>query len=166
VRAVQQGRPVPLPFPGPPPPATPPPAAPAPAPPIGPPVPYGGSQFTAQSGAVGLGGPANQPPPARVNPDGAGGTNPALAYPPWTPPAPGSGWTAPPGEVPRRRATRRPLWIALALLLALILAAVATVLMSGGGGKDESAGPAAAVSTYSRHWNTGVSMGSMTTRVR
>jgi hypothetical protein len=57
-------------------------------------------------------------------------------------------------------------WIALALLLALILAGAATVLMSGGGGKDESAGPAAAVSTYSRHWNTGVSMGSMTTRVR
>jgi hypothetical protein len=94
-----------------------------------------------------------------------GGTNPALAYPPWTPPPSGSGWTAPPGEVPRRRSARRPLWIALALLLALILAGVATVLMSEGG-KDESAGRTAAVSTYSRHWNTGASMGSMTTRVR
>jgi serine/threonine-protein kinase len=101
----------------------------------------------------------------RANPDGVGGTNPALAYPPWTSSPSGTGWTAPPGEVPRRRTARRPLWIALVLLLALILAGIATVLMSEGGA-DESAGPPAAVSTFSQHWNTGVSMGSMTTRVR
>jgi eukaryotic-like serine/threonine-protein kinase len=129
--------------------------------------PYPGSQYAAQSGAAGLGGAGSQPPPARVNPDGTGGTNPALAYPQWTPAPSAAGWTARPGEVPPRRTTRRPLWIALALLLALILAGIATVLMSGGGGDEaSSAGPPVAVSADSRHWNTGVSMGSMTTRVR
>ena len=125
--------------------------------------PYGGSQFAAQSGAAGLGGPGSQPHP---NPDGVGGTNPALAYPQWTP-TPPAGWTAPPGEVPPRRATRRPLWIALALLLALILAGIATVLMSESGGDEafSAVRPVAAIAD-SRDWNTGVSMGSMTTRVR
>ena len=124
---------------------------------------YGGSQFAAQSGAAGLGGPGSQPHP---NPDGVGGTNPALAYPQWTP-TPPAGWTAPPGEVPRRRATRRPLWIALALLLALILAGIATVLMSESGGNEAfSAVRPVAAAADSRDWNTGVSMGSMTTRVR
>ena len=125
--------------------------------------PYGGSQFAAQSGAAGLGGPGSQPHP---NPDGVGGTNPALAYPQWTP-TPPAGWTAPPGEVPPRRATRRPLWIALALLLALILAGIATVLMSeSGGDKAFSAVRPVTAAADSRDWNTGVSMGSMTTRVR
>jgi len=125
--------------------------------------PYGGSQFAAQSGAAGLGGPGSQPHP---NPDGVGGTNPALAYPQWTP-TPPAGWTAPPGEVPPRRATRRPLWIALALLLALILAGIATVLMSESGGNEAfSAVRPVAAAADSRDWNTGVSMGSMTTRVR
>ena len=125
--------------------------------------PYGGSQFAAQSGAAGLGGPGSQPHP---NPDGVGGTNPALAYPQWTP-TPPAGWTAPPGEVPPRRATRRPLWIALALLLALILAGIATVLMSESGGDEAfSAVRPVAATADSRDWNTGVSMGSMTTRVR
>ena len=125
--------------------------------------PYGGSQFAAQSGAAGLGGPGSQPHP---NPDGVGGTNPALAYPQWTPTPPAS-WTAPPGEVPPRRATRRPLWIALALLLALILAGIATVLMSESGGDEAfSAVRPVAATADSRDWNTGVSMGSMTTRVR
>ena len=125
--------------------------------------PYGGSQFAAQSGAAGLGGPGSQPHP---NPDGVGGTNPALAYPQWTP-TPPAGWTAPPGEVPPRRATRRPLWIALALLLALILAGIATVLMSESGGDQAfSAVRPVAAAADSRDWNTGVSMGSMTTRVR
>ena len=125
--------------------------------------PYGGSQFAAQSGAAGLGGPGSQPHP---NPDGVGGTNPALAYPQWTP-TPPAGWSAPPGEVPPRRATRRPLWIALALLLALILAGIATVLMSEGGGDEAfSAVRPVAATADSRDWNTGVSMGSMTTRVR
>ncbi|HEY7102002.1 MAG TPA: serine/threonine-protein kinase [Mycobacteriales bacterium] len=129
--------------------------------------PYGGNQFAAQSGAAGLGGPGTQPPPARVNPDGVGGTNPALAYPQWTPAPSAGNWTAPPGEVRRRRAARRPLWIALALLLALILAGLATVLMSESGGDDalSSARPVPA-SPDSRDWNTGVSMGSTTTRVR
>jgi hypothetical protein len=95
-----------------------------------------------------------------------GGTNPALAYPQWTP-TPPAGWTAPPGEVPPRRATRRPLWIALALLLALILAGIATVLMSESGGDQAfSAVHPVAATADSRDWNTGVSMGSMTTRVR
>ena len=95
-----------------------------------------------------------------------GGTNPALAYPQWTP-TPPAGWTAPPGEVPPRRATRRPLWIALALLLALILAGIATVLMSeSGGDKAFSAVRPVTAAADSRDWNTGVSMGSMTTRVR
>jgi tRNA A-37 threonylcarbamoyl transferase component Bud32 len=194
-RAVQGGRPGPPPLPVPPPavprpggppvvgaaydqapaasaapPVPAPPAVPAPPPgPVaGPPPaggsagPYHGSQFAAQSGAAGLGGPGSQ---ARPNPDGLGGSNPALAPPRWTP-TPSGGWTAPPGEVPRRRATRRPLWIALALLLALILAGIATVVMSGGGGDSESAGPPVGVSADSRLWNTGVSMGSMTTRVR
>jgi eukaryotic-like serine/threonine-protein kinase len=125
--------------------------------------PYGGSQFAAQSGAAGLGGSGSQPHP---NPDGVGGTNPALAYPQWTP-TPPAGWTAPPGEVPPRRATRRPLWIALALLLALILAGIATVLMSESGGNEAfSAVRPVAAAADSRDWNTGVSMGSMTTRVR
>ena len=125
--------------------------------------PYGGSQFAAQSGAAGLGGPGSQPHP---NPDGVGGTNSALAYPQWTP-TPPAGWTAPPGEVPPRRATRRPLWIALALLLALILAGIATVLMSESGGDEAfSAVRPVAATADSRDWNTGVSMGSMTTRVR
>ena len=125
--------------------------------------PYGGNQFAAQSGAAGLGGPGSQPHP---NPDGVGGTNPALAYPQWTP-TPPAGWTAPPGEVPPRRATRRPLWIALALLLALILAGIATVLMSESGGDEAfSAVRPVAATADSRDWNTGVSMGSMTTRVR
>jgi eukaryotic-like serine/threonine-protein kinase len=125
--------------------------------------PYGGSQFAAQSGAAGLGGPGSQPHP---NPDGVGGTNPALAYPQWTP-TPPAGWTAPPGEIPPRRATRRPLWIALALLLALILAGIATVLMSESGGDQAfSAVRPVAAAADSRDWNTGVSMGSMTTRVR
>ena len=125
--------------------------------------PYGGSQFAAQSGAAGLGGPGSQPHP---NPDGVGGTNPALAYPQWTP-TPPAGWTAPPGEVPPRRATRSPLWIALALLLALILAGIATVLMSESGGDQAfSAVHPVAAAADSRDWNTGVSMGSMTTRVR
>jgi len=125
--------------------------------------PYGGSQFAAQSGAAGLGGPGSQPHP---NPDGVGGTNPALAYPQWTP-TPPAGWTAPPGEVPPRRATRRPLWIALGLLLALILAGIATVLMSESGGDQAfSAVRPVAAAADSRDWNTGVSMGSMTTRVR
>jgi eukaryotic-like serine/threonine-protein kinase len=196
VRAVQEGRPLPPPPspaagptvptrpPAPAPPQAPiagPPPSPVPAPgtagPLGsaaPPgsagtvgggagaPPYPGSQFAAQSGAAGLGGPGN---PSRPNPDGVGGTNPALAYPRWAP-NPSAGWTAPPGEVPRRRATRRPLWIALALLLALILAGIATVLMSGNGGEAESAGPPVRVSADSRHWNTEVSMGPMTTRVR
>jgi len=107
--------------------------------------PYGGSQFAAQSGAAGLGGPGSQPHP---NPDGVGGTNPALAYPQWTP-TPPAGWTAPPGEVPPRRATRRPLWIALALLLALILAGIATVLMSESGGDQafSAVHPVAAAAT-------------------
>jgi len=125
--------------------------------------PYGGNQFAAQSGAAGLGGPGSQPHP---NPDGVGGTNPALAYPQWTP-TPPAGWTAPPGEIPPRRATRRPLWIALALLLALILAGIATVLMSESGGDQAfSAVRPVAAAADSRDWNTGVSMGSMTTRVR
>ena len=129
--------------------------------------PYVGNQFAAQSGAAGLGGPGTQPPPARVNPDGVGGTNPALAYPQWTPTPSAAGWTAPPGEVRRRRAARRPLWIALALLLALILAGLATVLMSESGGDEAfSAARPVAASADSRDWNTGVSMGSMTTRVR
>ena len=129
--------------------------------------PYVGNQFAAQSGAAGLGGPGTQPPPARVNPDGVGGTNPALAYPQWTPTPSAAGWTAPPGEVRRRRAARRPLWIALALLLALILAGLATVLMSESGGDEAiSAARPVAAAADSRDWNTGVSMGSMTTRVR
>ena len=196
VRAVQEGRPIPppRPFPTPPPPPQPGPAQPVPAQPglaqpglahsrpsqpglaqpgpsqpgTAPPGrahsgPYGGSQFAAQSGAAGLGGPGSQPHP---NPDGVGGTNPALAYPQWTP-TPPAGWTAPPGEVPPRRATRRPLWIALALLLALILAGIATVLMSESGGDQAfSAVRPVAAAADSRDWNTGVSMGSMTTRVR
>jgi eukaryotic-like serine/threonine-protein kinase len=129
--------------------------------------PYVGNQFAAQTGAAGLGAPGTQPPPARVNPDGVGGTNPALAYPQWTPTPTAAGWTAPPGEVRRRRAARRPLWIALALLLALILAGLATVLMSESGGDEAfSAARPVAASADSRDWNTGVSMGSMTTRVR
>jgi serine/threonine protein kinase len=191
VRAVQEGRPIPppRPFPTPPPapqpgPPQPGPAQPGPAQPglaqpgpaqpgpaqpgVAPPGrahsgPYGGTQFAAQSGAAGLGGPGSQPHP---NPDGVGGTNPALAYPPWTP-TPPAAWTAPPGEVPPRRATRRPLWIALALLLALILAGIATVLMSESGGDEAfSAVRPVAAAADSRDWNTGVSMGSMTTRVR
>jgi eukaryotic-like serine/threonine-protein kinase len=197
VRAVQEGRPIPSPrpFPTPPPAPQPGPAQPGPAQPglaqpgqpglaqpgqpglaqpgpsqpgTAPPGrahsgPYGGSQFAAQSGAAGLGGPGSQPHP---NPDGVGGTNPALAYPQWTP-TPPAGWTAPPGEVPPRRATRRPLWIALALLLALILAGIATVLMSESGGDEAfSAVRPVAAAADSRDWNTGVSMGSMTTRVR
>jgi serine/threonine protein kinase len=102
-------------------------------------------------------------PGPRVGPDGVGGTNPALAYPPWS--QTGTGWTAPPGDQPRRRGTRRPVWIALVLLLALILAGLVTVLMSERD-DDRSAGAPAAATTYSRHWNTEVSMGSMTTRVR
>jgi eukaryotic-like serine/threonine-protein kinase len=129
--------------------------------------PYVGNQFAAQTGAAGLGAPGTQPPPARVNPDGVGGTNPALAYPQWTPTPTAAGWTAPPGEVRRRRVARRPLWIALALLLALILAGLATVLMSESGGDEAfSAARPVAASADSRDWNTGVSMGSMTTRVR
>jgi hypothetical protein len=94
-----------------------------------------------------------------------GGTNPALAYPPWTG-APSTGWpAAPPGDRRRRRGSRRPFWIALVLLLALVAAGIATVLMSANG-RDSSLGPTTAVSLYSRHWNTEVSMGSMTTRVR
>jgi hypothetical protein len=93
-----------------------------------------------------------------------GGTNPALAYPPWS--QTGTGWTAPPGDQPRRRGTRRPVWIALILLLALILAGLATVLLSGRDDNDRSAGAPAAASTHSRYWNTEVSMGSRTTRVR
>jgi eukaryotic-like serine/threonine-protein kinase len=197
VRAVQEGRPIPSPrpFPTPPPAPQPGPAQPGPAQPglaqpgqpglaqpgqpglaqpgpsqpgTAPPGrahsgPYGGSQFAAQSGAAGLGGPGSQPHP---NPDGVGGTNPALAHPQWTP-TPPAGWTAPPGEVPPRRATRRPLWIALALLLALILAGIATVLMSESGGDEAfSAVRPVAAAADSRDWNTGVSMGSMTTRVR
>jgi serine/threonine protein kinase len=191
VRAVQEGRPIPppRPFPTPPPapqpgpaqpgraqpgPAQPGPsqpglAQPGPSQPGAAPAgrahsgPYGGSQFAAQSGAAGLGGSGSQPYP---NPDGVGGTNPALAYPQWTP-TPPAGWTAPPGEVPPRRATRRPLWIALALLLALILAGIATVLMSESGGNEAfSAVRPVAAAADSRDWNTGVSMGSMTTRVR
>ena len=191
VRAVQEGRPIPSPrpFPTPPPAPQPVPAQPGPSQPgpsqpgpsqpgpsqpghpqpgTAPPGrahsgPYGGSQFAAQSGAAGLGGPGSQPHP---NPDGVGGTNPALAYPQWTP-TPPAGWTAPPGEVPPRRATRRPLWIALALLLALILAGIATVLMSESGGDEAfSAVRPVAATADSRDWNTGVSMGSMTTRVR
>jgi eukaryotic-like serine/threonine-protein kinase len=136
--------------------------------------PYAGSQFAAQSGAAGLGGPGTQPPPARVNPDGVGGTNQALAYPQWTPTPPAAGRTAPPGGV-RGRAARGPLWIALALLLALILAGLATVLMSGSGGDEAmAAARPVAASTDSRDWNTevppascgGHSGGSMTTRVR
>jgi eukaryotic-like serine/threonine-protein kinase len=172
VHAVQEGRPIPPPRPFPTPPTIPPAVQPGPgAPPgaggpQGPGAPgrYPGSQYAAQSGASGLGGPGAQPPPAQGNPDGVGGTNPALAYPPWR--SSGAGWTAPPGEVLPRRTGRRPLWIALALLLALIVAGVATVLMSERGDENESAGRPAAVSAYSRHWNTGVSMGSMTTRVR
>jgi eukaryotic-like serine/threonine-protein kinase len=184
VRAVQEGRPIPPPLPFP----TPAPAQPVPGHsvlgPAGPGQaspgqvgpgqagpgnggPYVGNQFAAQSGAAGLGGPGTQPPPARVNPDGVGGTNPALAYPQWTPTPSAAGWTAPPGEVRRRRAARRPLWIALALLLALILAGLATVLMSESGGDEAfSAARPVAASADSRDWNTGVSMGSMTTRVR
>jgi eukaryotic-like serine/threonine-protein kinase len=130
--------------------------------------PYAGNQFAAQGGAAGLGGPGTQPPPVRVNPDGVGGTNPALAYPQWTPTPTSAGWTAaPPGEVRRRRAARRPFWIALALLLALILAGLATVLMSESGGDEAiSAARPVAAAADSRDWNTGVSMGSMTTRVR
>jgi eukaryotic-like serine/threonine-protein kinase len=189
VRAVQEGRPVPPPVsfpaasspqpgqpghgqaaPGQAPGRAPGPAAPGqpgPAQPgAGAPGPYAGSQFAAHSGAAGLGGPGTQPPPARVNPDGVGGTNPALTYPQWTPPPSAGSWTAPPGEV-GRRSTRRPVWIALGLLLALILAALATVLMSGSGG--DQALPAvrpAAAAPDGHDWNTEVSMGSMTTRVR
>jgi serine/threonine-protein kinase len=174
-RAVQEGRPLPPPFPIPPapvpfPPAPAPVATPPPTPPPPPPPPFPAGQgaFTAQSGAAGLGGPGTPPtpPPARVNPDGVGGTNPALPYPPWTAAPSTAGWTpAPPGDQPRRRGGRRPVWIALVLLLALILAGLATVVMSERSA-DRSAGPPAAVPTYSRHWNTEVSMGSMTTRVR
>jgi serine/threonine-protein kinase len=169
VRAVQEGRPLPPPFPTPPAPvpfSPPVPAPPAPVPP--PPFPAGQGAFTAQSGAAGLGGPGTPPtpPPVRVNPDGVGGTNPAQPYPPWTAAPSSTGWTpARPGDQPRRRGGRRPVWIALILLLALILAGVATVLMSERSA-DRSAGPPAAVSPYGRHWNTEVSMGSMTTRVR
>lgn len=176
VRAVQQGR-TPYPPPAPPPvrPGPPPPGPPVPVPP--PHAPFGavpsgqgGQGYAAQSGAPGLGGPpptgpaatppaapptappaATPPAPARVGPDGTGGTNPSLPYPPWASPAgtgPG-GWTgAPPGDPPRRRGTRRPVWIALALLLALILAGVATVLLSERG-DDEGAGRPAAHSTHS-----------------
>jgi serine/threonine-protein kinase len=127
--------------------------------------PYAGSQFASQSGAAGLGGPGSQPPPARVNPDGVGGTNPALAYPQWTPSA--AGWTPPPGEVRRRRSARRPLWIALGVLLALILAGLLTVLLSESGGTEAlSAVRPVAVGAESLDWNTEDSMGSMTTRVR
>jgi hypothetical protein len=120
-----------------------------------------------QSGAAGLGGPGTQPPSAQVNPDGVGGTNPALAYPQWTPTPSGPGWTRPRGEVRRRRSARRPLWIALGVLLALILAGLATVLLSGSGGdKAMSAVRPVAVGAESHDWNTEVSMGSMTTRVR
>ena len=67
-----------------------------------------------------------------------------------------AGWTAPPGEVRRRRAARRPLWIALALLLALILAGLATVLMSESGGDEarSAARPVAASAGQPRleHW--------------
>jgi len=127
--------------------------------------PYAGSQFASQSGAAGLGGPGAQPPPARVNPDGVGGTNPALAYPQWTPSA--AGWTPPPGGVRRRRSARRPLWIALGVLLALILAGLLTVLLSESGGNQAlSAVRPVAVGAESLDWKTEVSMGSMTTRVR
>ena len=172
VRAVQQGR---VPFP--PPPAlvpTPPPPAPVAAPvPVPPPhAPFGavpsapgGQGYTPRSGAPGLGGPpptgpaatpptpppaAPPPAPARVGPDGTGGTNPALPYPPWAnPSATGPGaWTgAPPGDPPRRRAGRRPVWIALVLLLALIVAGVVTVLLSERG-NDRTAGRPAAISTH------------------
>ena len=37
-------------------------------------------------------------PGPRVGPDGVGGTNPALPYPPWS--QTGTGWTAPPGDQP------------------------------------------------------------------
>jgi serine/threonine-protein kinase len=111
-----------------------------------------------QPATLGPGGQPATPVPgqARVGPDGVGGTNPALPYPPWagpggpgTPAGAGAGpWTAaPPGDPPRR--TRRPVWIALVLLLALILAGVATVLMTGRD-DDESAGrPARSLSTHS-----------------
>ena len=105
--------------------------------------------------AHGPGAPPAAPVPGaqpRVGPDGVGGTNPALPYPPWAgPDGTGAGrWTAaPPGDPPRRRGTRRPVWIALVLLLALVLAGVATVLMTGRG-DDESAGrPARSLSTHS-----------------
>jgi eukaryotic-like serine/threonine-protein kinase len=89
----------------------------------------------------GPGGPA----PAG-NPDGTGGTSPGLPYPPWA--GPGGAATATwSGGPPRRRGSRRPLWIALVLLLALILAGLATVLLSER--DDESAGRPAAISTHS-----------------
>ncbi|HST67770.1 MAG TPA: hypothetical protein VLM05_21545, partial [Mycobacteriales bacterium] len=118
------------------------------------------------STAAGPAGPGGGTPPGfpgpRVGPDGVGGTNPAIPYPPWS--QTGT-WTAPPPDEPRRRGTRRPVWIALVLLLALILAGLATVLLSERADDDRSAGAPAALTTYSRHWNTEVSMGSMTTRV-
>ena len=138
---------------------------PPPAGPGGSAAPAGSTQgaFSAQSGAAGLVGPAYPtgqpaPPPAAgtagpgtpaglvpPGPDGRGGTNPALSYRPW--PAPSGSATssragawsgAPPGDPPHRRGSRRPLWIALVLLIALILAAVVTVLLSerGDGSTD------------------------------
>jgi serine/threonine-protein kinase len=130
--------------------------------------PAAGSAYSGAPAAGYTGGPGGFGAGEWAGPDGVGGTNPALAYPNWTPaPTPATGWsTAPPGDRPRRRSTRRPLWIALVLLLALILAGLITVIMSERG-DDESAGPrTTAVSTYSRHWDTEVSMGSKTTRVR
>jgi hypothetical protein len=96
-----------------------------------------------------------------------GGTNPALAYPQWTPPPSAAAWTPPPGQVRRRRSTRRPLWIAIGVLLALVLAGLLTVLMSESGGDHAlSAVRPVAFGADSHDWNTKVSMGSMTTRVR
>ena len=53
------------------------------------------------------------------------------------------------------------------MLLALILAALLTVLLSGSGGNEAlSAVRPVTVGAESHDWNTEVSMGSMTTRVR
>ena len=88
------------------------------------------------------------------------GTNPALPYPPWAAPSTsgtgGSPWTgAAPADPPPRR-SRRPVWIALVLLLALALAGVGTVLLSERGNASDRPGRSASStqSTIGTHSTT------------
>jgi len=77
-----------------------------------------------------------------------------MPYPPWaSPSSTGSGpspWTgSPPGDPPPARRTRRPVWIALVLLLALILAGVATVFLTERGNADDNPARSAGIFMHS-----------------